>query len=85
MAVAFYNPIEDVPPIATTVELSLLTADKGGLSRPLELPSPSLVFRDLEADGIVGYTAMIGADAKPLRYTQMLWMGLRTKAAYLPG
>lgn len=36
----------------------LSTAD-GGLRQPMKLPTPSLVFRILDADEIVGYTATI--------------------------
>jgi hypothetical protein len=66
MVVAFSNPIEDLPPIEAEARLDLLASEAGGLRSPLELPSPSLVFRDLDTDGTVGYTAIIGDDAGPL-------------------
>jgi hypothetical protein len=78
VAVPFDNPMEDVPAIEAEAELSLLETDAGGLAAPLELPSPSLVFRDLEAEGIVGYTVVIGNQGDlPLKPGQTLTCGIR--------
>lgn len=61
--IAFQNPIEpDAPPIAVDVELELLAADDGGLRQSIKLPTPSLVFRDLDVEVILGYTAKIEHD-----------------------
>jgi hypothetical protein len=66
MAIAFRNPIEDVPAIKATADLELFPEEPDGLKRPLQLPSPSLVFRDLEVkDEILGYTAVISDDSGP--------------------
>lgn len=65
MAISFSNPIDDVPPVEAEAELDLFPSDAGGMKSPLELPSPSLLFRDLDADEVVGYTVMISDDAGP--------------------
>jgi hypothetical protein len=59
---SFRNPVDDVPAIEAEAELSFLPTEAGGLPAPLPLPSPSLVFRDLDAEGVVGYTVMIADD-----------------------
>lgn len=61
MAIPFHNPIEDCPPIETTARIELAPTAKGGLKEPLAIPSQSLVFRDLEAEGDLptGYVAVI--------------------------
>jgi hypothetical protein len=58
--IRFSNPIDpDAPPIDADVDLTMTTADQGGLKAPLMLPTPSLVFRVREQPDIIGYTAMI--------------------------
>lgn len=63
--IAFSNPIDpDAPPIKTTAELALFPTKEGGLRQPINVPTPSVVFRRLDRDEIVGYTGVIesGAD-----------------------
>jgi hypothetical protein len=58
--IRFSNPIDrDAPPIDAEVDLVLSTTADGRLRQPLQLPTPSLVFRIQEKAEIVGFTGII--------------------------
>lgn len=59
-AIPFLNPIDpDVPPIDAEVEITMLSTSDGGLKQPLDLPSPSLLFRVPGSHPVKGFTAVV--------------------------
>lgn len=62
--IQFRNSIEpDAPAVTAEAEISMARREDGGLKEPLDLPSPTLVFRVPESEPVVGYTAVIEAQA----------------------
>jgi hypothetical protein len=61
--IRFSNPIDaSAPPVTANVDVVMLPTVDGGLKQPLQLPSPSLVFRIPEQEKVVGYTVMLEHD-----------------------
>jgi len=63
--------------------LSTLTASEN-VAAPLEILGVPWRSARRQAGEALSRVGLAGKERR-LRYTQMLWMGLRTKAAYLPG
>jgi hypothetical protein len=63
--IPFLNPIDpDAPAIDAELSIDMLSPSEGGLKQPLDLPSPSLLFRVPKSDPVKGYTAVVESSQK---------------------